>query len=70
LDREQSYALFKPKALWVIGANGRIDLYTSKGTFVIVDLAEHGTTPRWTIFRASKNPDGDLFKPEMIANLA
>jgi hypothetical protein len=69
LDGERGYALFKPKGLWVIGANGRIDLYTSKGTFIIVDLAERDTSPRWTIFRASQNHEGDLFSPEMIANL-
>ena len=69
LDGEDGYALFKPKGLWVIGANGRIDLYTSKGTFIIVDLAERGAAPRWTIFRASQKPDGDAFKPEMITTL-
>jgi hypothetical protein len=69
LDREHSYALFKPKGLWVIGANGRIDLYTSKGTFIIVDLAERGDDPRWTIFRASQKRDGDHFDPRMIENL-
>lgn len=70
LDSDHGYALFKPKGLWVIGANGRIDLYTSKGTFIIVDLAEHGDAPRWTIFRATQKRDGDLFTPEMISNLA
>jgi hypothetical protein len=69
LDREHQYALFKPKALWVIGANGRVDLFTSKGTFIIVDLAERGTTSRWTIFRASKKREGDPFTPELIADL-
>jgi hypothetical protein len=69
LDGERGYALFKPRGPWVIGANGRIDLYTSKGTFIIVDLAERGTPPRWTIFRASQSREGDLFIPEMIANL-
>jgi hypothetical protein len=69
LDSEHGYALFKPKGLWVIGANGRIDLYTSKGVFILVDLAERGATPRWTIFRASEKRGGDLFRPEMIANL-
>ena len=69
LDGDRGYALFKPKGLWVIGANGRIDLYTSKGTFIILDLAERGAAPRWTIFRASQEREGDLFSPEMIANL-
>jgi hypothetical protein len=69
LDGDRGYALFKPKGLWVIGANGRIDLYTSRGTFIIVDLGERDAPPRWTIFRASKKREGDLFSPEMIANL-
>jgi len=69
LDRDRSYALFRPKGLWVIGANGRIDLYTSKGVFVLVDLAESGAAPRWTIFRASQRREGDPFRPEMIADL-
>jgi hypothetical protein len=69
LDGDHGYALFKPKGLWVIGANGRIDLYTSKGTFIIMDLAERRAVPRWTIFRASQKRDGDLFTPAMIANL-
>jgi hypothetical protein len=69
LDGADGYALFKPKGLWVIGANGRIDLYTSKGTFIIVDLAQRGAVPRWTIFRASQKRDGDLFTPGMIASL-
>ena len=60
---------FKPKGLWVIGANGRIDLYTRKGAFIIVDLAERGASPRWTIFRASNKRGGDPFSPEMIADL-
>ena len=69
LDNEHQYALFKPKGLWVIGANGRIDLYTSKGAFIILDLAERGAPPRWTIFRTSQNRDGEAFTPEMLANL-
>ncbi len=70
LDGDEGYALFKPKGLWVIGANGRIDLYTSKGAFIIVDLAERGDAPRWTIFRATQKRDGDLFTPDMIPGLA
>lgn len=69
LDAERGFALFKPKGLWVIGANGRIDLYTSKGVFVIVDLAKLGSIPRWTIYRAIDKQDGDIFVPEMVEEL-
>lgn len=69
-DADHDYALFKPKGLWVIGANGRIDLDTSKGPFIIVDLAERGASSRWTIFRASPKPDGEGFTPDILARLA
>lgn len=69
LDGERGYALFKPKGLWVIGANGRIDLYTSKGAFIIVDLAERGDAPRWTIFRTSSKREGEPFSTGILANL-
>ena len=70
LDRAGAYALFKPKGPWVIGANGRIDLYTSKGVFIIVDLAEYGSASQWTIFRTSQKREGETFTPEMISALA
>jgi hypothetical protein len=69
LDREDRYALFRPKALWVIGANGRIDFYTSRNVFVIVDRAEPRAAPNWTIFRATTKLGGDRFQPEMIDHL-
>lgn len=69
LDRAQVYALFKPKALWVIGANGRIDLFTSRGAFTIVDLAEAGEAPRWTVYGGNKSPNGASFSPALIESL-
>jgi len=63
------YALFKPKGLWVIGANGRIDLYTPKGAFIIVDQAEQFSTPRWRLFRADKRPEGTPYTPDVIPGL-
>lgn len=69
LDGPKGYALFKPKGLWVIGANGRIDLYTSKGAYVLVDLADYGASPRWTIFRTSDKREGIAFTPEVIEGL-
>ncbi len=70
LDRSDgAYALFKPKGLWVIGANGRVDLYTSKGLFIIVDRAEYGNDARWTIFRATSTRGGEPFDPTLISQL-
>lgn len=69
LDGEQGYALFRPKALWVIGANGRVDLFTARGAFTIVDLAEAGEAPRWTVYGGNKSPNGALFSPALIETL-
>lgn len=69
LDSDRGYALFKPKGLWVIGANGRIDLFTPKGAFIIVDLAKFGSAPEWTIFRVSGRRQGQPFTTDLIEEL-
>ena len=45
---------FKPKGLWTIAANGRIDILSKKGSFMLVDFAEHFQTPNWNIYTADK----------------
>lgn len=69
IDGPSGYALFKPKGLWVIGANGRVDLYTSAGAYVLVDRSEYGSASQWTIFRTSNKREGVPFVPELIASL-
>ena len=69
LDRGAQFALFFPKGLWVIGANGRIDLITPKGSFIIVDLANQFAEPKWMIFRTEPNSKGKPFSPDMIESL-
>jgi hypothetical protein len=62
-------ATFKPVGLWVIGANGRIDILTSKGSYILVDKAEHGTAPQWTVFSPKGKKSGAPFSPETIRGL-
>ncbi|MGJ3261868.1 MAG: hypothetical protein ACFE0R_01410 [Salinarimonas sp.] len=64
------YAWFKPKALWVIGANGRIDLYTSAGIAVIVDVADAFDPPDWRIYRGPIKAEGQRFTPDLVPSLA
>jgi len=59
---------FKPKALWVIGANGRIDIYAPKGVFALLDGAEPFEAPVWQLFRVGKG-EGKPFKPAQIAEM-
>ena len=64
-----AYALFKPKGLWVIGVNGRVDLYTPKGAFILVDQADAFRAPAWRLFRASEKRDGIPYIPELLSEL-
>jgi hypothetical protein len=38
-----------PYALWVVGANGRLDLFTPTQRLSVVDLGEPGEGSRWTL---------------------
>ena len=38
---------FEPRGLWIIGANGRVDLILSPRHFIINDRAENFDAPRW-----------------------
>jgi hypothetical protein len=66
----QSFAFFKPRALWVIGANGRVDLYTSKGVYIIIDQADAYAPPAWTLFRSSSKREGVPYSPDFLSQIA
>lgn len=38
-----------PQGLWIIGANGRVDLFSSSGQAIIVDRSENFGNPNWLI---------------------
>jgi hypothetical protein len=38
-----------PQGLWIIGANGRVDLFGQKGQAIIVDRSENFSPPNWLI---------------------
>lgn len=58
----------KPKGLWVIGANGRVDMYSRKGAFALVDVADEFETPRWILHRVGQGA-GQPFDPEQVADM-
>lgn len=43
-----------PDALWIIGANGRIDLKGDGGRYIIIDYADNFAEPRWEVSRADR----------------
>lgn len=58
-----------PKGLWVIGANGRVDVYSPKGAFVLIDIADQFQPPQWIFHHVGKGK-GESFDPRLIADLA
>ncbi len=62
-------ASFKPIGLWVTGANGRIDILTKSGAFILVDIAEKGEKPDWKVFSPKSRKKGKDFDPVFIAEL-
>lgn len=61
-------ASFKPVGLWVIGANGRIDLLTPKGSYTILDNAEQFKAPKWHVYSPSDHRKSKPFsKRELLA---
>ncbi len=52
---------FKPKGLWIIGANGRIDIISRKGSFILLDNAVQFNVPQWHIYTLSGKQIGKPF---------
>mgnify|MGYP001342180468 CR=1 FL=1 len=60
---------FKPVGLWVVGANGRIDILMKKGGYYLVDKADFGQPPRWEAFPPQNKRAGIPFDATFILDL-
>lgn len=49
LGPEGARATIEPRGLWIIGANGRLDLTSDKDHFIILDRASSFQPPDWGI---------------------
>lgn len=49
LRNKNLVASLKPKGLWVIGANGRVDLISKSKLIMLLDLSEQFENPKWEI---------------------
>ena len=56
----------KPRGLWLIGVNGRIDILTTKGNYMLVDNAEQFKTPQWKLFNGDKKNGVEFTKPTFL----
>jgi hypothetical protein len=60
---------FKSIGLWVIGANGRIDILTEKGAYILVDKAKFGQPAEWNVFSPQNRRSGSPFDSSFILEL-
>jgi hypothetical protein len=58
----------RPKSLWVIGANGRIDIFAPGRVYVLIDVAESMAPPRWRFHRLGRGPI-EPFTAEKLASM-
>ena len=58
-----------PRSLWIIGANGRINLSTPDGLYALTDYAEIFEPPDWRMAPVRDRRDVQPVTPEAIASL-
>jgi hypothetical protein len=58
----------RPKSPWVIGANGRIDIFAPGRVYVLIDVAEAMAPPRWRCHRLGRGPV-EPFTAEKLASM-
>ena len=56
----------KPRGLWIIGANGRIDILSTKGNYILVDSAKPFETPQWKLFNGIRENGVEFTKPILL----
>ncbi len=63
-------ATLEPRGLWIIGTNGRVDLFVGRKHHLIVDIAQNFAIPKWRIasFHNRDNIE-DLSRKNFVAAL-
>ncbi len=56
----------KPKGLWIIGVNGRIDILSPHGSYTLVDTSEPFKTPKWKLYNSDKRNGLDFTKQSFL----
>lgn len=59
---------FKPRGLWVIGTNGRIDIISLKKGYILVDVSNQFKPPHWKLFNG-ESTNGNEFKKQLFFQL-
>ncbi len=56
----------EPRALWIIGANGQVDLKRDGHRYLIVDMAENFERPDWQVAHAERRCDRETVTREWL----
>ncbi len=62
-------AMFEPIGLWVTGSDGRIDILTESGAYIVAGTAEEGKKPGWKVFTPGDRKTGRNMDSSLIMDL-
>ncbi len=62
-------AAIKPIGLWIIGANGRVDILFKDGAVILIDESDRFQTPRWISHKRPKRNKGVKFDKNYMFDL-
>ena len=69
VNRTGDVATLEPRALWVIGCNGRVDLKRGNHHYLVVDLAENFETAHWQAARADRRGARDAVTRDWLVSV-
>lgn len=59
-------ATIQPMGLWLVGANGRVDILLSRGAVTLIDAAKRFEPPNWVAHERPRNGKGDQFTKDFL----
>ena len=62
-------AMFKPAGLWVTGGDGRIDILTESGAYIVAGTGEKGEKSGWKVFTPKDRKSGRNLDSSLIMDL-
>ena len=62
-------ASIKPIGLWLIGANGRVDILCKNGTATLIDKSDKFEKPEWIAYSGTKSYEGKPFNTRFLYDL-
>ena len=58
-----------PRGLWVIGANGRLDLSFNGERYIVIDVADSFTAPQWQVCLAGDRRHREPFTSDWLRHV-